>query len=425
MSNLKVFLDEEKPAQTCSVKKNLQKFWSRVLKVNDAIEKIIAKVVENIQSFILSDILLIKECNGRIAVVVQRYHLDSVLYLTGIWKITKNINKYFTHFYKPFITRDSHMVSKMPTFNNQLSRGFQPQRQNFNAVINSMGCGVIVTDVNSCIKTINPVAEKLTGWSKNEAIGKNLLEVFLLKDADTEEEIGNLAARAMKRGEILNLPENCKLVAKNGSEISVGDTVSPVRGDEGEILGAVLVFQDISKRKTIEAELIRNAFYDSITGLPNRVLFIDRLTQAFEHSKRRKNYCFAVLFVDLDGFKGINDKFGHGMGDKLLIDISQLLKRSLRAGDTVARFGGDEFAILLEDIKDVSDAINVAIRIQENLETPFDINERKILLTASIGIALSNPRHQEPLNLLDDADKAMYQTKQQGKAGYRVFDAES
>ncbi len=313
------------------------------------------------------------------------------------------------------------MAIKMLTYSHQTFQVLQQKRQQLGVIINSMGCGVIITDEDTCIQTINPVAESLTGWQNSEAIGKQLSEVFQLKDGDTEEEIENLAARVIRTGEVLNFPENCKLVAKDGSEISIGDTVSPVRGEDGEILGAVLVFQDISQRKKIEAELIRNAFYDSITGLPNRVLFIDRLTQAFEHSKRRKNYCFSVLFVDLDGFKGINDKFGHGMGDKLLVDISQRLKFSLRGGDTVARFGGDEFAILLEDVKDVSDATNVAIRIQENLETPFDIHERKILITASIGIALSSASHQEPLNLLDDADSAMYQAKDKGKARYIVF----
>ncbi len=191
--------------------------------------------------------------------------------------------------------------------------------------------------------------------------------------------------------------------------------------EDGKILGAVLVFQDISQRKKTEAELVRNAFYDSITGLPNRILFHDRLRQAFEHSKRKKNYRFAVLFIDLDGFKGINDKFGHGMGDKLLVDISQRLKSSLRGADTVARFGGDEFAILVVDIKDISDATGVAVRIQEYLQTPFDIHERKILITASIGIALSRKSHQEPKSILDDADHAMYQAKEQGKARYVVF----
>ena len=391
-----------------------------VLRVINSIEEVITKFVKNIQSFILIDICLTRENSRQLTDTIHNHHYISVFDLTVKLKHTKNFNQQFTHYFKLFTRRDLHMAIKTPTQNCQILKGLQQKRQKLGVVINSMGCGVIVTDEKTCIETINPVAELLTGWQVSEAVGKELLEVFQLKDAETEEEIENLAARVIKTGEILNLPENCKLIAKDGSEISIGDNVSPVRGEDGEILGAVLVFQDISQRKKTEAELIRNAFYDYITGLPNRVLFIDRLTQTFEHSKRRKNYRFSVLFVDLDGFKGINDKFGHGMGDKLLVDISQLLKSSLRGGDTVARFGGDEFAILLEDIKDVDEAKSVAQRIQEKLETPFDINDRKILITASIGIALSSASHQEPLNLLDDADKAMYQAKDKGKAQYIV-----
>lgn len=360
----------------------------------------------------------------QIADIVQNYHCFSVFYCTDKLENANIFNKQFIHFFKHLTIRELHMAIKMPTDKRQIFKELHQEGQQLDVIINSMGCGVIVTDVNTCIKTINPVAESLTGWQDSEAVGKELLEVFQLKDADTQEEIENLAARVIKTGEILNLPENCKLVAKDGNEISIGDTVSPVRGEDGEILGAVLVFQDISQRKKTEAELIRNAFYDSITGLPNRVLFIDRLTHTFEQSKRDKNHHFSVLFVDLDNFKGINDKFGHGMGDKLLVDISGRLKSSLRVGDTVARFGGDEFAILLEDIKDVEEAKNVAQRIQESLETPFDIHERKILITASIGIALSNASYQQPLNLLDDADSAMYKAKDEGKARYIVFNRE-
>ncbi|MEM6754535.1 MAG: diguanylate cyclase [Cyanobacteria bacterium P01_C01_bin.38] len=401
-------------------------FWHSVLKIINPIEEVITQFVKSTQSLILIDICLIGENNTKIADIIQNYRLISVFYGTDYSENTNIFNKQFVHFFKLLTIRDLHMMAiKMPTYKRQTLKELRQKCQPLGAIINSMGCGVIVTDRNTYIETINPVAESLTGWQDSEAVGKQLLEVFQLKDADTGEVIENLAARVIKTGEILNFPENCKLVAKDGSEISIGDTVSPVRGEDGEILGAVLLFQDISQRKKTEAELIRNAFYDSITGLPNRILFKDRLKQAFEHSKRRKNYCFSVLFVDLDGFKGINDKFGHGMGDKLLVDISQRLESCLRGSDTVARFGGDEFAILLEDIKDVSDATNVALRIQENLEKPFDIHERKKLITASIGIALSNESHQEPSNVLDDADTAMYQAKDRGKARYMVFNREA
>ncbi|MEL6457865.1 MAG: diguanylate cyclase [Cyanobacteria bacterium J06621_15] len=392
-----------------------------VIRISNSTTEAITKVIKTIKDSTLSHIYFSGE-NSRLAKnIIQKYCSDSVFYIAEKDGNTETINKQLANFFIPFITRDLHMAIGMAIYKHQRPERLQQEKQHLGVIINSMGCGVIVTNKNTCIETINPVAERLTGWKKQEAIGKSLLEVFRIKDAETEEEIDNLAALAIRTGETLRLPDNCKLVAKDGSEISIGDTVSPVRDETEKILGAVLVFQDISQRKKTEAELIRNAFYDSITGLPNRVLFIDRLTQAFEHSKRRKNYCFGVLFLDLDGFKNINDQFGHGMGDKLLVDVSERLKSSLRGGDTVARFGGDEFAILLEDIKNVADATNVATRIQEELETPFDINERKILITASIGIALNRANHQEAMNVLDDADTAMYQAKEEGKSKYKLF----
>lgn len=326
------------------------------------------------------------------------------------------------------------MATKMVIDNQQICKGLQLDNQYLNAIVNSMGCGVIVTDKNTCIEIINREAEYLTGWNKHDAVGKNLLEVFRQKNVDTEEKINNLAARAIREGEVIELSET-KLIKKNEDGITTGGTVTPLRDTNEKILGAVLVFQDISQRKRKEEQLIRNAFYDSITGLPNRILFKDRLTQAFEHSKRKKNYRFGVLFVDLDGFKEINDKFGHGMGDKLLLDMGKRLRSCLRGSDTVARFagmdtdttdtvarfGGDEFAILLKDIKSEDDAEKTAERILENLKTPFYIHHCEILITASIGIALSNESYQEPENLLEDADSAMYDMKKTGKAKYKVF----
>jgi diguanylate cyclase (GGDEF)-like protein len=167
--------------------------------------------------------------------------------------------------------------------------------------------------------------------------------------------------------------------------------------------------------------LVRNAFYDALTSLPNRVLFLDRLRQAFERGKRRNNYRFGLLFLDLDGFKNINDRFGHGMGDDLLVALAQRLELCVRSGDTVARFGGDEFAVLLEEIKGVSDATSIAKRIQEALKVPLHLNGQEFITTASIGIALSEDSHEEPSSMLRDADIAMYRAKQQGKANYAVF----
>jgi diguanylate cyclase (GGDEF)-like protein/PAS domain S-box-containing protein len=284
-----------------------------------------------------------------------------------------------------------------------------------------MGRAVIVTYANGSIQMMNPTAEIITGWKQSEALGKDLVEVVSLVDKDVGEAIENLAIDVIEAGEIFNLPENCTLISKDGKEIPIEDNVAPIRDRDGNITGAVLVFQDITKRKETEAQLIRNAFYDGLTELPNRILFLDRLKQAIERSKRKSDYYFGVLFLDLDNFKEINDRFGHGIGDDFLVAIARRLESCLRSGDTVARFGGDEFTVLLEDIKDVTDATNVARRIQDSLRLPLSLEGNQLQTTASIGIAWNRHSYEEPATLLRDADTAMYRAKRQGKATYSIF----
>lgn len=184
----------------------------------------------------------------------------------------------------------------------------------------------------------------------------------------------------------------------------------------------LLLKQEISDRQRIEDQLVHSAFHDKLTGLPNRALFMDRLEHAIERTKRREDYLFAVLFLDLDRFKVVNDSLGHMVGDQLLLAIASRIKACLRSSDTVARLGGDEFTILLEDINDVSDAKRLANRIQEELMLPFNLSGHEVFTTASIGIALSATGYDLPEQLLRDADTALYRAKARGKACYEVFD---
>jgi diguanylate cyclase (GGDEF)-like protein/PAS domain S-box-containing protein len=179
---------------------------------------------------------------------------------------------------------------------------------------------------------------------------------------------------------------------------------------------------DITQRKLVEQQLLHDAFHDALTGLPNRALFMDRLGHAVERVKRHGGSLFAVVFIDLDRFKVINDSLGHLCGDQLLIAFAQRLEHCLRAGDTVARLGGDEFTVLLEELEDISVAIAVAERIQAFLTLPFSLNEQEVFITASIGIVLSTTGFEQLEDLLRDADTAMYRAKAQGKACYQVFD---
>ena len=195
-----------------------------------------------------------------------------------------------------------------------------------------------------------------------------------------------------------------------------------VRDVSGKAYRIVGLQTDISARKYTEEKLLHDALHDGLTGLPNRVLFMERLSHALSVGLRRRNYSFAVLFLDFDRFKLINDSLGHAVGDQLLIAIARRLEKHLRIGDTVARLGGDEFTILLDDIKDVSVTTNIADRLQEELRMPFYLDGHEIFTSASIGIASSTIGYSLAEDLLRDADIAMYRAKASGKARYEVFD---
>lgn len=179
--------------------------------------------------------------------------------------------------------------------------------------------------------------------------------------------------------------------------------------------------KEIVQRQQAEEQLIHNAFHDLLTGLPNRALFLDRLERALVRTKRQSDRSFAVLFLDVDRFKVVNDSLGHMMGDELLIKITQRLSACLRQGDTIARLGGDEFTILLEDIKDVSEVIDITERIQKALTVPFNLDRHEVFTTTSIGIALSTTGYDSPETIMRDADTAMYRAKTLGKARYEIF----
>ncbi|MEH2309565.1 GGDEF domain-containing response regulator [Nostoc sp.] len=422
----KILVVEDEKIIASNIRKSLQKLGYSVSETTKSGEEAIKKVAETHPHLVLIDICLAGEIDGvNVADIIQNHFHVPVVYLTEYSEYKtlyeNQLSEPFSYIVKPFIESDLHFAIEMALYKHQSKKILYEEKQRLAAIINSMSSAVIVTYANGCVQMMNPTAEIITGWKESEAFGKDLVEVVNLVDKDVGEKIENLAADVIKTGEILDFPENCILITKDGKEIAIGDKVAPIRDRNGNITGAVLVFQDITKRKQTEAQLIRNAFYDGLTALPNRVLFLDRLRQTIERSKRRSDYYFAVLFLDLDGFKDINDRFGHGIGDEFLVAIARRLESCLRGGDTVARFGGDEFTVLLEDIKDITDATNVAKRIQESLRSPLKLNGCELSTTASIGIAWNFSSYEEPATLLRDADIAMYRAKRQGKATYAIF----
>lgn len=212
-----------------------------------------------------------------------------------------------------------------------------------------------------------------------------------------------------------------RLLHKDKSYRWVFSRAVAVRNALGNVLRLTGVQTDITARKQAEDRLIHDALHDSLTGLANRSLFMDRLSHALDIAKRHESYCFAVIFLDLDRFKVINDSLGHLAGDQLLIEVAHRLSRCLRGSDTFARLGGDEFAILLEYVQKEQDVIRLVKRIQQQLRKPLNLNGKEVFINASIGITMSTAAYDRPEELLRDADIAMYQAKASGRGRYEIF----
>jgi diguanylate cyclase (GGDEF)-like protein/PAS domain S-box-containing protein len=263
---------------------------------------------------------------------------------------------------------------------------------------------------------INPTYERLTGLSSQHLSGKTPEQVL----SPAAAEILHLhCVECVETGETVTY-EEC--LAIQGKEIYLLTKLTPQLDQESRIDRIVGTSIDITDRKQADEQLRHNALYDALTHLPNRTLLIDRMSHTIRRSKRRDNFLFAVLFLDLDRFKVVNDSLGHMIGDQLLVAIARRLEACIRPSDTLARLGGDEFTILLEDIKSPKDAIQVAKRINQALANPFDLNGHEVFTNTSIGIALSTLNYSHPEELLRDADAAMYRAKELGKGRYALFD---
>ena len=418
----------------------------------------------------------------------------------------------------------------------------QEREQNLAVTLNSIGDAVITTDANGMVARMNPVAEKLTGWSLQDARGQSVKTIFPIIDESTREPIDNPVEKVISTGETIYLSNHTLLIAKDGTEYHIADSAAPIGKDDGNILGMVLVFNDVSERKQAEEkirtlfqaieqspvsvmitdvdanieyvnstfekatgyqmaevlgqnprilksgktpkqdyqemwqtiisgnawqgeiinrkkngelfwesahiapvhdesgtichylaviedislrkqqdeQILHQAHFDALTDLPNRFLSLDRLSQLINEAQRNTE-SVAVLFLDLDDFKKINDTLGHDIGDKLLIEAADRLQSKIRSGDTVGRLGGDEFIVLLGGLTDAAEASPVVENLLNRFRDSFRIDGRELVLTASIGIAVYPNDGSSPSELLRNADSAMYYSKDEGRNTYSYF----
>ena len=288
------------------------------------------------------------------------------------------------------------------------------------ATLNSIGDAVIGTDVRGRVTYLNAVAASMTGWSREQAAGMRLEEVLPIIDATTREAIQSPIALAMREDKIVTIGLNCVLIRRDGVEVAVEDSVAPIHDRRGEVIGAVIVFRDVSAARERSRRTSHMARHDSLTDLPNRAVFNERLIQSISLAQRHGQYP-ALLFLDVDRFKLVNDSLGHAVGDRLLQSVAKRLLACVRTSDTVCRQGGDEFVILLPEVTNPPDAALIAHKILLALGTPYSIEAHNLTLTASIGIVSYPDDGMDVETLMRNADSAMYYAKDCGRNNYQFF----
>ena len=295
------------------------------------------------------------------------------------------------------------------------------ERELAQITLNCIGDAIACTDSSGNITFLNVAAEVMTGWPMQEAAGRPIQEIFPILDAACRETIPRENDVAIGQNRTLHLPSNCVLVRRDGIEIPIEDSIAPIHDRSGRATGAVIVFRDVSQARAMALQIAHSAEHDFLTGLPNRLLLYDRIHQAIA-SAPRHNKKVALAFLDLDGFKHINDSLGHPVGDKLLQSVAKRLESCVRASDTVSRQGGDEFIILLPEVDNVNESAVAVRKILEAVAGTYSIDENDLHVTTSIGVSIYPEDGMDAETLIKNADTAMYQAKESGRQSYRFFE---
>jgi diguanylate cyclase (GGDEF)-like protein/PAS domain S-box-containing protein len=294
------------------------------------------------------------------------------------------------------------------------------EKERAQVTLNSIGDAVLCTDGSGNVTYLNVVAERMTGWLREEAMGRPLADVFQIIDSVTRQPVQDPMHMAVMQNRTVGLAANCILIRRDGHESAIEDSAAPIHDRDGHGTGAVIVFHDVSAARSMSLQMTHSANHDFLTDLPNRMLLNDRLTHAIAAARRYRSK-LAVLFLDLDGFKHVNDSLGHAIGDKLLKAIGERLLAAVRASDTVSRQGGDEFVVVLLSIEGPEGATLSVTKIIAEIVAPYSIDSHDLHVSVSVGISIYPDDGADAEALIQNADNAMYHAKEHGSNNYRFF----
>ncbi|MGB9129269.1 MAG: EAL domain-containing protein [Thiobacillus sp.] len=294
------------------------------------------------------------------------------------------------------------------------------EKERAQVTLNSIGDAVLTTDLLGNVSYLNLVAEAMTGWSREEALGRPIAKIFNILDGATRLPAANPMLRAIAEDTTVGLVTDCVLIRRDGFESAIEDSAAPIHNRDGRVTGAVIVFHDVSESRAMALEMAHLALHDFLTSLPNRLLLTERFSHAISLAQRHKQQV-GLLFLDLDNFKHINDSLGHAVGDQLLQSVASRLVECVRTTDTVCRQGGDEFVILLAEIGQPQDAAHVAETLRTALAMPHQIDGHELHISLSIGISVFPDDGADVDTLMQNADTAMYHAKASGRNNYQFF----
>jgi diguanylate cyclase (GGDEF)-like protein/PAS domain S-box-containing protein len=302
------------------------------------------------------------------------------------------------------------------------AEGLSKEQERAQCTLDSIGDAVVSTDVEGCVSYLNSVAERFTGYTREEAVGQRIEEVFRVVDAETRTIVPISMVPASRQSVAVKLSPHFVLLRRDGFETAIEYSAAPIRDSHGQARGAVMVFYDVSKARALSS-MNCLAQHDPLTNLPGRALLNDRLGQAIGLA-RENDSTLAILYLNLDFFSHINASFGHAGGDRLLQSAARRFGDCMRASDTVSRLGADEFVILLPEVVHPRDAAICAEKILQAMRVPYVLDERERLVTASIGIAIYPDDGTDAESLLESGNRAMRDAKDRGRNGHKFCRSE-